>query len=255
MSVYTNVAIPKTLENLLDSRDKALVNFQQIHKMLENTKQELAQYSRYLFPYQSFGGHGITYFDLDKCRRELDRRMWEEAIELTEFNRYMDAEELKNFHKSLEVDPPEFNKKNCQATFLQAASDSEEMFNRGLVNIFKRLSGNFKTNDAFKVTQKIIIDRWFTRCRLTGVSVSHYFDDEMNDFDRVIRVLVKQKFNPNEFRSLMYRAAQDGYFENEHITMKVYKKGTAHITFKSMGLVNRINDVIAEYYESNTLAA
>ncbi|HAW8215075.1 TPA: DUF4942 domain-containing protein, partial [Escherichia coli] len=37
-------------------------------------------------------------------------------------------------------------------------------------------------------------------------------------------------------------------FEGEYFTVRVYRKGTVHITFRRPDLVERLNDIIGRYY-------
>ncbi|HAV7425549.1 TPA: DUF4942 domain-containing protein, partial [Escherichia coli] len=37
-------------------------------------------------------------------------------------------------------------------------------------------------------------------------------------------------------------------YEDEMFSIRYFKKGSAHITFRKPGLVDRLNDIIAKYY-------
>ncbi|MFM2545875.1 DUF4942 domain-containing protein, partial [Escherichia coli] len=39
-------------------------------------------------------------------------------------------------------------------------------------------------------------------------------------------------------------------YEDEMFIIKYFKKGSAHITFKRLELIDRINDIIARYFPS-----
>ncbi|EEG9464221.1 DUF4942 domain-containing protein, partial [Escherichia coli] len=41
-----------------------------------------------------------------------------------------------------------------------------------------------------------------------------------------------------------------GRYEDEMFIIKYFKKGSAHITFKRLELIDRINDIIARHFPS-----
>lgn len=185
--------------------------------------------------------------------KEIDRRFWKHAFSLTGFSKYMDKEARAEFERSLVNNPPAFNMENIRATFLQAYQESELFFNRGLVNIFKRLSGKYKTNDAFKVNKKIIISNWFRGSKMFGLDVNYHAQDEMDDLNRIFTVLDGKDYKEYVFSSALRQAVRDGFYEDEYFKIRMFKNGNAHLWFKRLDLLDMANEIIAKWYGENKL--
>ncbi len=67
-------------------------------------------------------------------------------------------------YRSLEYDNfPEISEANILSTFEQLHQNKDEVFERGVINVFKGLSWDYKTNSPCKFGSKIIVNnlvRW-----------------------------------------------------------------------------------------------
>lgn len=134
----------------------------------------------------------------------------------------MDAQARDEWHKSLEKDDiPAISEDNILSTFRQLHQSKEEVFERGVINVFKNLSWDYKTNNPCYFGKKIIVnnlvkyDKW-------GYSLSWgWRRDQLADLERMLFLL-------------------DG--------KRLFQKGSGHITFKRMDLVEKMNDIIAKHY-------
>ena len=190
--------------------------------------------------------------DIEKLNREIDRKAWRKLISVTGFGQIFDAVAMDDFDKALNNNPPEFTEDNALATIEHLSTDAETMFNRGLVSIFKRLSREYKSHSAFKVQKKMIIKN------LRGWSgVAHDKTDMINDLDRVLCGLTSREYKPYELAGKMTYALlkHSGEYEDNYITCKFYKNGNAHIVIKDQCLIDRINDIIADWYGKGLAAA
>ena len=86
MAFNTDIAIPKSIFDLVDERVQIVKDFASIDRQLSIAKERCNQINRYIYPVQSFR----NYNGLDAIVRDVDRRMWRHTIEMTGFNRYMD---------------------------------------------------------------------------------------------------------------------------------------------------------------------
>lgn len=139
---------------------------------------------------------------------------------------------------------------------MNCPQNKDEVFKRGVINVFRELSWNYKTNSPCKFGSKIIInnlvrwDRW--GCHLiTGQQT-----DRLADMERMLH-LFSGKPIPDNRENITIRL--DGHiqsvqgkerYENEMFIIKYFKKGSAHITFKRLELIDRINDIIARQFLS-----
>ncbi|WP_261290182.1 DUF4942 domain-containing protein, partial [Escherichia coli] len=118
------------------------------------------------------------------------------------------------------------------------------------------LNWNYKTNCPCKFGSKIIVnnlvrwDRWGFHL-ITGQQT-----DRLVDLERMLH-LFSGKPIPDNRENITIRL--DGHiqsvqgkerYEDEMFIIKYFKKGSAHITFKRLELIDRINDIIARYFPS-----
>jgi len=114
MSIFTQLTIPTTLTDLLKARNDALRLVGDARRTLNKAEELLEVHGRYLFPYAAH-----LQGDDNQIRRELDRRMWSRAFDLTGFKQLMDAKAVKEFEDSLEKVVPEFTEGTIRSTFLE----------------------------------------------------------------------------------------------------------------------------------------
>lgn len=70
----------------------------------------------------------------------------------------MDAQVRDEWYNSLEKDDiPAISEENILNTFEQLHLNKGEVFERGVINVFKGLSWNFKTNSPCRFGGKIIV--------------------------------------------------------------------------------------------------
>lgn len=151
-------------------------------------------------------------------------------------------------------DIPAVSEANILSTFEQLHQSKGDVFERGVINVFKGLSWDFKTNSPCKFGKKIIVtglvkyDRW-------GFGLNWGLQrDRLADLERMLMLLDGQPIPDS--RADVTRRLGDYIHENQHstryedkmFTIKFFQKGTAHITFKQHELVDKLNDIIAKHY-------
>lgn len=71
----------------------------------------------------------------------------------------MDAQARAEWHNGLEKeDIPAISESNILSTFEQLHKSKGEVFERGVINIFKSLSWDYKTNSPCRFGKKIIVE-------------------------------------------------------------------------------------------------
>lgn len=128
------------------------------------------------------------------------------------------------------------------------------MFERGVINVFKGLSWDFKSNSPCKFGKKIIVFG-LVKCDRWGFGLNWGWQrDRLADLERMLMILDGKPVPDN--RADVTRRLGDHIHENRHSThyedemfmIKYFQKGTAHITFKRPELVDKLNDIIALHY-------
>lgn len=254
MSIFTDLATTKTLQDYCDTRDAAIEDYKAAIQCMDRAKESLESIGRYLYPVES-----RYEVSLEKFIKHLDRGLWRLAFDKTGLRQFMDHKAKQDFDKSLDTRPPEFTMDNCRSVLLSAASDAEMMFNRGLVEVFRSFSSDHKTNtnEPFKINRKCImsymVSRWLG---YSQIRYGNYSSDKVNDLDRVMKTLDDKKHNSRELESLINAAFKKGeIFEDDYYRIKGFKNGNMHIEFKREDLLEKANMIIARWYGENKLSA
>lgn len=99
--------------------------------------------------------------------RNLDREIWRDLMQRSGMLSLMDAQARDTWYRSLEYDNfPEISEANILSTFEQLHQNKDEVFERGVINVFRGLSWNYENNSPCKFGSKIIVnnlvrwDRW-----------------------------------------------------------------------------------------------
>lgn len=187
--------------------------------------------------------------------RHLDRSIWRDLMKKSGMLSLMDAEARNQWYDSLEKDDiPAVSEENILSTFEQLHQSKGDVFERGVINVFKGLSWDYKSNSPCKFGRKIIVtglvkyDRW-------GFGLTWGWQrDRLADLERMLMLLDGKPVPDN--RADVTRRLGDhihdnrhrNHYEDEMFTIKYFQKGTAHITFKRQELVDKLNDIIARHY-------
>lgn len=142
----------------------------------------------------------------------------------------------------------------CVLVDEQLHQSKAEVFERGVINVFKGLSWDFKSNSPCKFGPKIIVnglvkyDRW-------GYSLNWGWQrDRLADLERMLMLLdgkpvpdnradVTRRLGDHIHENRGSNSYEDGMFK-----IKYFQKGTTHITFRRPELVDKLNDIIARHY-------
>lgn len=247
------LALPTTLVDYCEAREKIMGLVRHGLTTLDKADALMRSHGCLSLPYDCMPRHGE-----DSARKEIDRRFWRAAFDLTGFMQVMDRRARQDFDRSLETNPPEFTLENVRMHFLSACQQADEFFARGLVEMFLRLSSHYKTNaeEPFKVGEKAILE-WVCQPRWGGgVEIRYQASDTINDIDRVIQTLDGKKHHPRALESAINGKWAEGgnLFEDDYYRIRGFKKGTLHIQFKRLDLLEKANKIIHDYYHGSALA-
>ncbi|WP_195440249.1 DUF4942 domain-containing protein [Klebsiella oxytoca] len=187
--------------------------------------------------------------------RNLDRKIWRDLMKKSGMLSIMDAQAREQWYNSLEKDDiPTISEENILSTFKQLHQSKGEVFERGVINVFKSLSRDYKSNSPCRFGRKIIVnglvkhDRW-------GFGLNWGRQrDRLADLERMLMLLDGKPVPDN--RADVTRRLGDHIHENRHsnryedemFTIKYFQKGSGHITFKRPELVDKLNDIITRHY-------
>ncbi|MFL9951939.1 DUF4942 domain-containing protein [Paraburkholderia nemoris] len=184
----------------------------------------------------------------------IDTRGWSYLLSESGLRTFMDAHAREQWNKQLaEGDVPELTAVNIEATFAQLYGTRGDMFERGVLQCFRRLSWDYKTNQPFKFGKRIIVRRL-----LTQGSTNHRVTDELDDLIRVFCVL-DGKPEPDHRHGAYClvsdaRQARSAEAEIAYFHLRWFKNGNGHVTFKRPDLVGKMNLILAKHHP-NALAS
>lgn len=249
---WTQLSLPVSLNDLLDARDQAIRLHKDARRLNEQARETLSAVGSYLMP------HGGEFRDsLERALIELDRSMWRRAFDLTGFTQLMDAEAVAEFERSLSPKPPEFTDATIRATFIDLHQKAGHMFRRGIVNVFRYLSDDYKTNakEPFRIGRKCVMSWMVGPSFKRGLQIKIGSGDKLNDIDRIIKTVDGKQFKPRELEYAMNVAFERGEaYECDYYRAKGFKNGNLHIEFKRDDLLELMNEQIAIYYGENVLS-
>ncbi|AWF35629.1 methyltransferase domain protein [Klebsiella oxytoca] len=187
--------------------------------------------------------------------RNIDRSIWRDLMLKSGMLTLMDAEARSQWAKNLEEgDLPAISEANILSTFEQLHHNKQDVFERGIINVFKGLSWDYKTNNPCCFGKKIIInnlvkhDRW-------GYSLNWgWRRDQLADLERMFYLLDGKTIPDNRhdvsirFMDFVRDNPHQQIFEDELFTIRYFQKGSGHITFKRLDLVEKMNDIVAKHF-------
>ncbi|OUE76649.1 hypothetical protein AZ013_001633 [Citrobacter freundii] len=184
--------------------------------------------------------------------RNLDRGIWRDLMKKSGMLSIMDAQARDQWYRNLEGDGiPAVSEANILSTFEQLHLNKGDVFERGVINVFKGLSWDYKSNSPCKFGKKIIVtglvkyDRW-------GFGLNWGWQrDRLADLERML-MLLDGKLVPADVSLRLgdhiHANRHSNRYEDEMFAIKYFQKGTAHISFKRPELVDKLNDIIAKHY-------
>ncbi|ENE0105424.1 DUF4942 domain-containing protein [Escherichia albertii] len=187
--------------------------------------------------------------------RNLDRKIWRDLMQRSGMRSLMDAQTCDTWSRSLEYNNfPEISGANIMSTFAQLHQNKDEVFERGVINVFRGLNWDYKTNSPCRFGSKIIVnnlvrwDRWGFHLN------SGQQADRLADQERMLYLFSGKPIPDNRENITIHlddhiQSVQGKEcYEDEMFSIRYFKKGSAHITFKNQELVDRLNDIIARHY-------
>ncbi|CNL59910.1 z1226 protein [Yersinia pseudotuberculosis] len=186
----------------------------------------------------------------------LDRSIWRDLMLKSGMLSLMDAQARDQWYRNLEGDNiPAINEANILSTFEQLHQQKGDVFERGVINLFKGLSWHFKTNSPCQFGKKIIISN-LVSCNQWGFTLNHgYRRDQLADLERMLYLLDSKPIpdNRGDVTTRLYAHISANphiakVYEDDYFSIKYFMKGSAHLVFKRSDLVNNMNDIVAKHY-------
>lgn len=241
-----SVAVPVTIQEAIDDVARIEQLVKDAYRLLDMADQ-IGERHKIRVKAQVHNRH---HLHRDAALKPIRVQAWQRLMGVTGLRQIMDTRELDEFESQLYKDAPEFTEESVRGTLLSKLQDSETMFARGLVDMFRILSGAYKTNKdaAFKMPKKIII-RNVVSCGPQGPVINYHHISRIDDIDRVFKTLDGKKFESYELIADLGRSWQkDGVHECDMYKARAYINGNLHLEFRRADLLEKANDIIAQWY-------
>lgn len=204
-----------------------------------------------------------SFDNINEAVEELRKKYWEKILNTEEFSKVLTANAKTELYKKVEqASNLEITIENIQMLLIALYQNRKESLKTSIVDFFEQLTANhmedfsknihyyngWKTNNAFKIKKKVIIR-------------SHYSEHDMwrawhgrwNTFENggktreVVLDLIKSlQLLSDEKVSTEFQEDGNGGYENDILFIKCYKKGTTHITFKNLDLLDAFNIFVGQ---------
>lgn len=251
------------IERIVRGRDAVLSQIKQIIEMLDSLSRLTAEIGGGTAQdWAMKSGHRYDSWlteTVDKAipviTRNIDRSIWRDLMLKSGMIALMDAQARDQWHKELEEgDLPAISEVNILTTFEQLHLNKLDVFERGIINIFKGLSWDYKTNSPCCFGKKIIVNNLVSHNRW-GFSLNWgWRRDQLADLERMLFLLDGKAIPDNRgdvtarlMEHIRDNPSQDLY-EDDFFSIRYFQKGTAHITFKRCDLTEKMNNIVAKYY-------
>ncbi|MEP9306804.1 DUF4942 domain-containing protein [Enterobacter cloacae] len=260
---HSELICSTSIERIVTGRDTALKQIEQLIQQLDSiswltseigggTAQDWAMKS----------GHRYDSWLTEKAdkampavTRNIDRNIWRDLMLKSGMMALMDAQARDQWHKNLEeCDLPTISEANILSTFEQLHLNKMDVFERGIINVFKGLSWDYKTNSPCSFGKKIIVNNLVTHSRW-GFSLNWgWRRDQLADLERMLFLLDGKPVpdNRGDVTTRLMEHIRDNpskdVYEDDFFSVRYFQKGTAHITFKRPDLTEKMNDIVAKHY-------
>lgn len=243
-----------SIENMLNQRNAAIEKIRQAQMLLIEA-QDLTvagHFGSLRFEFEPYNGsHRVSYCDanaIEGIMKSIDAQGWQYLMKESGLRTFMDAKARTEWDEGIRNhNIPEFSKENITATFESLYSARGAMFERGVISVFRKLSWNFKTNEPFKFGKRIIMSYLLS----SYGSLDHRSCDELDDLMRVFRVLdnkLEQDHRYGMYYEISAAMRDSAIYENDYLQIKWYKKGTGHVLFKRLDIIDTMNKILAKHF-------
>lgn len=266
----TDVVKSLSIENLLRMREaikerltSALVILKEAEEIAEAAK--LGSVTKLFYGQGRYQNAPSIFEGVDACMPWIDAGGWEHLMSESGLWSGLDSIARSEWRKGIESSKcPELTLENVEATFEKVFADRQQIFERGVVAMFRGLSWDYKTNSPTRFGERLILTRlldvWgYGKDRyITGLH--HAAQNQIDDLARVMSLLdgkpeddhrnsVGRKLSEaiREERSGKI-GCQPGQWECELFSIRWFKNGNGHLTFKRLDVVEKMNAIVAKHY-------
>lgn len=190
---------------------------------------------------------------IELLRSMADANAWHYLLRESGLYTFMDRKSRGEWKKMIDRrDVPPLTRDNIEASFSSLYESRQELLERGVIECFRSLSWNYKTNSPWLFGKRVILSSFARYDRVCGFCFSL---DSCRSLDDLIRVFHVYDNRPEpdhrdgvwaQLHAKPRRGAQA--WRSDYLSIKWFKKGTCHVEFLRPDLVEKLNGIIARRY-------
>lgn len=193
---------------------------------------------------------------LSDCLKTVDAGAWRYLMNESGLMTFMDAQARREWHSKIHArEVPTLTYENINATFEALHNGRNDLFERGVLNCFRSLSWDYKTNQPFSFGKRLIMTRVFC---VYGTSKNRYLSlqnsatNNLDDLERVFHIF--EKLPEPDCRNGWYqriskhRRGTPMESESDYMQVKWFWNGNGHVLFKNPELVEKMNQILVKHY-------
>lgn len=281
-SVYDTIYDNLTEEKSSDVVERALstvVEPNEVTERLHDITYQIKLYNAHVDELKAFYKmeHSLRYFETNakyesyrkgtnkSLEDELDhirRHYWTNILQTDDLKKHMTASGQQKLQDTLtKIGRIEINEQNVHNLILSLIQNKNSMLRDTCIDLFEHITkyhqneysrnihyyNGWKTNNAFKINKKFIypITGIYSFEQLEMTSRYEQLHYKVRDF---IKDLMKccLLLKPNLQNEFVYN--DKGELENEAIRFKVFKKGTVHVWFNDLELLDQFNILAGQHF-------
>jgi hypothetical protein len=265
---FHDVVQSVSITHLLQQRDAVLERLAQAFQLLQEAH-DIALSAHLGFPnivaskdYRGSGQDVVGKFATEgealiACRAAIDATAWRYLMQESGMRSLMSASKRTEFDDQVSKSRmPALTREAVYATFGALHESRAEMFDQGVIECFKKLSWQYKTNLPQKFGRRIILSY------LTYTyGINNNAADHLDDLMRVFHVLdgkpeadYRQGCYVQLSAAFREQTAWPKSYQNDYFELRLFRNGNGHLCFKRSELIDAMNAIIARHFP-NALAA
>lgn len=250
------------IDRIIAMRNEAINHFMLALKELEASKELIkrAASGDYLYGFTQVVTDSLNWSEkperaIRQISRLADHKIWKQLMNDTGMYTFMSKKQRDEWERQLESDDcPEVTLDNVMATFRHLHENKTDTFEKGVIDVFRALSWDYKTNNPCRMGKKIIVSSFLDTWRIGKPTFSSSGQSRLDDLARPFWLLDGKNIPDHResegsaFDRFYQQNGAGALCEMEYFSVRAFLKGTAHITFKRPDLVDKLNDIIARHY-------
>ena len=259
----TEVIPSVAIDRIIALREEALTTYIQGLEMLTNARKMMKQAAgaSYLCGFEQGITDALGWTEHPEriqmaIKKLIDGKIWDRLLSDTGMYTLMSSKQRGQWDMQLHGnDMPEVTLDNVLATFRALNANKADTFEKGIIDVFRSLSWDYKTNNPCKLGKRIIITGLLDTRYSGFITVSNRGRAQLDDLARPFYLLEKRNVPDIRVsegtafdRFYSEHHFSGGAYEGEFFSVRYFKKGTAHVTFKKPDLVEKLNNIVARHY-------